>query len=310
MTTTIDAPDPTFPYKSAVAFGTAVKQFLVTAAATTTYGINELRRQFAYDRLLTRVFDHEPDRWVLKGGGGLLARLPGQARHSMDLDLFYRGERTAALDSLATIAAIDIGDFFTFDVVASPTPTAGHSQQLAIRAYLGNTEFQRFKIDLVIASNMTQEPETVEPLVPLAIPGLHSQPYRVYSVVDHIADKHAAMLDMYNDRPSSRYRDLVDLVILANSQRPTAAKLHVAMFSEYTHRNLTPPTTVTLPSEAWIAGYAAQAAAVPGLEQRSADEALVVVRAFLDPILWGRIAGVWNPIAHGWTTSRAGCLRT
>lgn len=48
----------------------------------------DLQRQFAYDRLLARVFGAEPDAWVLKGATALLARLGGAARHSLDIDLY------------------------------------------------------------------------------------------------------------------------------------------------------------------------------------------------------------------------------
>jgi hypothetical protein len=65
----------------------------------------ELHRQFAYDRLLAWLFLSEPDRWLLKGGGGLLARLP-QARHSLDLDLFCRLELDAGVDALRPPASV------------------------------------------------------------------------------------------------------------------------------------------------------------------------------------------------------------
>lgn len=89
-----------FAYQTAVAFDSALKARLADAAADSPYELNELRRQFAYDRLLARVFDHDPESWVLKGGGGLLARLPGQARHSMDLDIGYDEDLRRILNSV------------------------------------------------------------------------------------------------------------------------------------------------------------------------------------------------------------------
>lgn len=80
-----------FPYASPSAFDAAIKDRLQTASVDSPYTLAELRRQFAYDRFLARVFSAESDRWILKGGGGMLARIPNQARHSMDIDLFYRG---------------------------------------------------------------------------------------------------------------------------------------------------------------------------------------------------------------------------
>jgi hypothetical protein len=45
--------------------------------------VEEMQRQFAYDRVLARCFaGHDADRWVLKGAIALLAWLHGQAWHS------------------------------------------------------------------------------------------------------------------------------------------------------------------------------------------------------------------------------------
>ena len=41
--------------------------------------LGDLLRQFAYDRLLARVFSEHPERWVLKGATAMLARYtPGR----------------------------------------------------------------------------------------------------------------------------------------------------------------------------------------------------------------------------------------
>ncbi|MGH3923827.1 MAG: nucleotidyl transferase AbiEii/AbiGii toxin family protein [Pseudonocardiaceae bacterium] len=79
------------PYTSAVAFRAALKaRFTVIAKQDPRYTVNELQRQFAYDRILSRCFSADDgERWVLKGAGALLARL-SIARHSKDIDLLLR----------------------------------------------------------------------------------------------------------------------------------------------------------------------------------------------------------------------------
>jgi predicted nucleotidyltransferase component of viral defense system len=52
--------------------------------------LSSLQRQFAYDRLLSRIFRPDPTRWVLKGGTAMLARLGADARHTRDIDLLTR----------------------------------------------------------------------------------------------------------------------------------------------------------------------------------------------------------------------------
>ena len=298
---TASAANRGFGYKSAQAFDSALKDLFVAAAASGNYGVNELRRQFAYDRLLTRIFGDGSDRWILKGGGGLLARMPGRARHSMDLDLFYQGQLELAISTLQTVAAADFADFFSFDVEPGPVTDPGRARKLAITAFLGNKEFQRFKIDLVVSSNMTQQPDIVIPLSPINIPGLPVHPYRVYAVVDHLADKIAAMVEQHNGQPSSRYRDLVDIVLLANTHEFAAQDLSKAIRSEFTHRRIQLPTTIQLPSPAWTLGYEVQASKIRWLQQKTATQALNTARALFDPILNNDTSGTWNPTQLQWS---------
>lgn len=298
---TASAADRGFGYKSAPAFDNALKDLFVAAATSGSYGVNELRRQFAYDRFLSRVFGDGTDRWILKGGGGLLARMPGQARHSMDLDLFYEGQLDLAISTLQALAAVDFGDFFSFDVEPGPITDPGRARKLAITVYLGNKEFQRFKIDLVVSSNMTQRPDVIAPLSPVNIPSLPVHPYLVYAVVDHLADKIAAMVEQHNGQPSSRYRDLIDIVLLANTHEFAAQDLSKAIRSEFIHRRIQLPATIQLPSPAWTLGYEVQALKIGWLQQKTTAQALNTARALFDPILHDEASGTWNPAQLQWS---------
>ena len=210
---------PSVPYRTPEAFSQALQNRIATVASSDTLTAAEIRRQFAYSRFLYRVFASGDAGWVLKGATGLLARAPSRARHSLDIDLMRRGNLRVAVRLLQALAHQHAdADFFTFDVQPQQEPEAGASNAtLSAVAYLGEREFERFNIDLVIESNMTAEPEPVSPIKPVDIEGLPSAPYLVYPLVDHIADKHAAMLADYGGHPSSRFRDLVDLAIIAGS---------------------------------------------------------------------------------------------
>ncbi len=295
-----------FPYESPPSFDAALKDRLRDQANKGTYSMAELRRQFAYDRLLVRVFASRPNQWILKGGGGLLARIPDQARHSMDIDLFYDGELSEAVAEIQDLAADDtFGDFFTFDILTNGRQftNAATGVNLDVVAFIGNKEFQRFNIDVVISSNMTKEPDIVTGLRPVSIPGLPSADYVVYSVVDHIADKHAAMIDTYGleKRPSSRYRDLVDLVLLATNHSLEASELQAALFSEYVHRKLAKPTAVVAPDVSWETGYAREAAKVPQLVQQTLEAAMDVAANLLNPLLNDEDIKRWKPNEQIWT---------
>lgn len=292
---------PGLPYATPQSFDAAIKDLIASAAQDSAHSITELRRQFAYDRLLTRVFTLQPQHWVLKGGACLLARIPGHARHSQDIDLYFQREVDRAGADLTEAADADLGDFFTFDVEQARDlvgPNAG--ARFRITDYLGPKVFVGFGADVVVATNMTGTPDVLPGLCSIQVDGLPTAAYRTYPVVVHIADKHAAMLDTYGGRASSRYRDLVDLVLLATTQRPTAAGLHFALLSEYRHRAIAVPSEVTLPSTAWLAGYEIEAARVPAPFHTSVDEALAIVKDLIEPILAGRVSGAWDPEALGW----------
>jgi Nucleotidyl transferase AbiEii toxin, Type IV TA system len=64
------------------------------AAARLGASANQVRREYYLQRFLARVFAQPDGPWILKGGTGLLVRLP-EARHSQDIDLLQRHAVTA-----------------------------------------------------------------------------------------------------------------------------------------------------------------------------------------------------------------------
>jgi len=46
----------TFAYKTATAFDAALKAHVAEAAEASSHTVGEIRRQFGYDRLLSRIF--------------------------------------------------------------------------------------------------------------------------------------------------------------------------------------------------------------------------------------------------------------
>ena len=296
-------PEEQVPYATAVDFDRALTDRIASAAASSPYRVSQLRRHFAYGRLLTRLFLHQPERWVLKGATGLLARLPEQARHSIDVDLYFAGEVEGAIDSLREAADLDLGDFFTFDIQPGPRlagATAG--AQLGVTSYLGDKVFETFRIDVVVTLTMTAEPEPAPPLQPVKIPGLRSITYRTYPMADQIADKYAAIIHTYAGRPSTRYRDLVDLVLIATTQAVSADRLHTALMSECRRRGIAPKADLTLPSGQWREGYHRIAAEAPGFAYLDAAQAIEIVQRLVGPVVAGRRTGTWDPALLEWET--------
>ena len=160
-------------------------------------------------------------------------------------------------------------------------------------------------MDLVVELTMTGPPEDVGPLRPIELDGLTTVPYRGYPIADQIADKHCAIIERHGahgELPSTRYRDLVDLLLIATTQPVDATRLRTALHSEYERRGLEPPRRFEVPEAGdWEAGYRRAANDAPALTTRSLAEAVTTVAALIDPILRDRTSGTWHPAGQTWS---------
>lgn len=297
-------------YSDPRALRQAVKDRLRRLADEGGGQLTNLQRQFAYDRLLCRVFQTDPDRWVLKGATAMLARLEGQARHTIDIDLYSRaGGLDDAEQALRAAAQVDLGDYFRFELGPGQViAQGGRAVRIAVTAYVGVTEFARFHVDLVTDLVMTGVPDEVPPLVPIELPGISRASYRAYPVADHIADKVCGLLEMHSRAggasvASTRYRDLADLATFAHTTTVDAAALQAALESEVRRRELALPARVQTPDGGdWPAGYARVARDAPGLEEKGLEAAVAVVGRFIDPVLSGKAIGSWDPETAQWAS--------
>jgi hypothetical protein len=104
----VTSADESFPYTTAAAFRAALRDRLSGLARAGGHGLDELQRQFAYDRLLARAFmGPDAEQWVLKGAGALLVRLP-EARHSRDIDVVVGTATTGVPQTASPLVALTI----------------------------------------------------------------------------------------------------------------------------------------------------------------------------------------------------------
>jgi len=144
-----------------------------------------------------------------------------------------------ALERLRSAAAVDLGDHFRVIITGHDRIVLGTGQphvdgyRVHVDAYCGAVKSHTFGVDLVTGSLMTTSPDLQTPHPALNLRGLTPPTLRLYPVVDHMADKLYATQSTYGaagDRPSSRVRDLVDLVVspdpktwtVTNSSMPSA----------------------------------------------------------------------------------------
>jgi hypothetical protein len=295
-------------YGNPAAFRRALTGKLKTAAETSKWTLPQLQRQMAYDRLLERLYLVDGG-WILKGATALLARDLG-VRATIDIDLCRGIAAGGAEHELREAAARDIGDWFRFEIgVAQAVRNAADGTRLPATAYVGTTAWAQFHVDLVGSDvTMTGEPENVPALARVVMPDVEQHGYRAYPLVDHVADKVAATFDRYGDTkaPSTRYKDLVDLVAIVTQVSVEAQPQMAALASEAKRRRVGLPQRFAVPApELWERGYAAEADRSLLPLARTLDEALAVVSPFLDPLLDGTATGTWDPKRGLWALQPA-----
>ena len=300
----------TEPYKSAAAVEAAIRDAAQSAfVADKSMSTQDRIRQEHFRRFLSRIFSERDDSdWLLKGGTGVLARV-ASGRRTTDVDLF-RANNTldGALKELTRLASLDLGDFFRFVYTKHQSAVAGDQQThtegygVDFDVYIGADKKEPLHVDLVVGAIITDEVTITPPANRLDLPRLPSNDYRLYPIVDQIADKVCATMADYSGRPSSREKDLVDLVIIAKTQTVSADSLKRAIDAEARARSLIPFIELTIPPT-WGRRYAKEAKDVPYCAgYRSVDLAGELMRAFIAPVLRGEVPGkTWSPDSLAWS---------
>ena len=271
--------------------------------------VEEMQRQFAYDRVLARCFaGQDADRWVLKGAIALLARLDGRARHSKDIDLYYAEPSASigeAVDAFLAAARRDLGDYFRFEISrSSPLQEYARGRRLRLGAYLG-ARFATFHVDILVGTAISGDPDLAGPLTPLSIDGLVRPPYRVFAVADHLADKLCAITETHpradgTVMASTRVKDLVDVALIAGSQYVQGPALRRALATGASHRGLVLPPRFAVPDlDAWRTGYTRRAADAP-TPVPSFRQAVDLAGRLFDPVLAGPVNASWDPQTARW----------
>jgi hypothetical protein len=290
-------------YATPVAFRRALTDRLKALSKSSRWELPQLQRQFAYDRLLERLYLMD-DGWIVKGAVALLARDLG-VRASIDIDVYRAKSADAAEADLREAAARDVGDWFRFEIGPRGTVADGAVEvRLPVSAYVGTTVWAQFHVDLVGSDlTMVGEPDAVSALAEVDMPDLSQRGYRAYPLIDHVADKIVATIQRYGtaQRPSTRFRDLVDLVAIVQGASVDPQEQIKALTSEAERRAIALPETFNVPDRAlWESGYAAEAKRSLLATAHTLDGALSVVGPFIDPLLIGTARGTWDNQRGAW----------
>lgn len=225
-------------YATPAAFRAALSDRLRNSADSSKWTIQQLQRQVAYDRLLERLYFVD-DGWIVKGATALLARDLG-VRGSLDVDVYRADAQEIAEVDLRRAAEIDLDDWFVFNVGVA-TPIGNNGLRFPVVANIGQTTWAEFHVDLSGPDlRITGHPDDVPPIARGIIPSVEQSGYRAYPLADHVADKVAATYERHgvSDNPSTRYRDLIDLVSIATRASIDSNALSNAIRSEFERRSL------------------------------------------------------------------------
>lgn len=215
-------------YRDATALRRALEVRLKQQAADTGTDLARRRRLVVFDRVAARLSADPAGGWVLKGGAVMEFRLRGRARTTKDMDLAACPDGEPAVDGpavrdlLIDVLGVDEDkDGFLFQVsppVELKADTAGRGGwRFSVESRLAGRIFATVRIDVVVRG------EEIALTERLALPntlGFAGTPTRHVEAVDrrqHFAEKLHALTRDYGDRPNTRVKDLVDLVLLIES---------------------------------------------------------------------------------------------
>lgn len=268
-------------------------------------------RQALRDRFLCRVFNDSNARFVLKGGGSLLARIPdGRATRDIDFATSTHESAETALAALNSLVERDLGDFLTFRLTKreESLDENGYSRLLKLRyaTFMGQEEKDPILIDLSLDCETTLPPERIKPANRIGIDGLVTCDYLVYPLPDQLADKLCAIMELQpGGYQSSRMKDLVDVVFYITNESFSLRQLHQAIASECERRDMKIPKRFSAPTtwKAKFLAFAKRNGVSPAYA--SFDAAISLAATFFDPALQGTsesaIDATWDPNCLRWS---------
>lgn len=275
-----------------------------------------IRKQFIFGVFFQRLFSHGETPWMLLGGNALLIRTGG-GRFTQDIDLsresVWDTPESVMKELEELLAAGDRPDDFGFKLTKikpySEPDQYGYgakTAKISVTANFGGREFATFSIDITSRRHVDSPDERIQ-LQPVFSDEALSNLPKIPTVPaeNHLADKICAMYEKHgpNQTPSTRYRDLADVVRLLRDVPFEAARLRLVLDHEAHRRKLSLPTMLVSPAESWAIEYptAARNFAEYPAGLVPLDAALSYAGACLNPLLRGALSsGRWNPVTQTW----------
>ena len=296
------------PYKTATAFRVALEERLRQRALESGTPLDRLRKEIAFQRLFARMTAGDAaDGWVLKGAQVLLIRLDERARATKDADTTWRHEASELQAALGEAMELELGDGFSFEIgtrTRLEAETEDGGWRYSVRSRLDGRFFEQFVLDVNVSPNDLRSVDqlTFRPVLDFA--GLEPPTIAAVSIAFHLAEKLHAYVRIYSgSRPSSRVKDLYDMLVMARAlPMPTSDALHEAVSTTFFLRNTPLPTALPDPPPMWAAPWAAYVRDY-GIEWTTLDDAVAALRPLWTPVTAPSEARrTWEPERWDWST--------
>ena len=275
-------------YAGPAALRMALRQRLRNKSQESGISVERLGRQVMYERIVVRLDLAEPDTWVVKGGLALDVRMGSRARASVDLDLGLRENaiegdhlRDRIIEALATDPD---GDWFTFTVVRTeqlqPDQAGRATWRYSVQSDLAGKRFGTLKLDVAPRIEELEPTQRVMLRNALDFAGIRSRTVELIDINRHAAEKLHALTRTYGDRPNTRVRDLVDLVLLLENEYLEDDRCRTAIRTTFEQRGTHElPSDLSDPPSAWTDLYASLVADLD-IEAESLPDAFNLVRSW------------------------------
>ncbi|MGI8477017.1 MAG: nucleotidyl transferase AbiEii/AbiGii toxin family protein [Thermomicrobiales bacterium] len=292
-------------YATAAAFRTALDARFRAEADRIDVPVDRLRKLVVFDRLLARLLAVAPQRWVVKGGVALELRFGDRARTTKDLDLLREPGEDAAIDDLVAAQELDLGDFFVF-VIDRPQRSTIVRNDVAVgfhvRVDLDGRIFDEVTIDVGIGGWLDLSPERIDGTGLLSFAQIEQILVPAIPLGRHVAEKLHAYTRTYGmGRPSSRPKDLIDLILICSTTTFLAGELGDDISAVFRARATHAiPLALPIPPAEWRSAFAVMASTVAIDSDVNGGHRLAA--AFLDPVLgqtamWG---ARWDVLNNSW----------
>jgi hypothetical protein len=253
-------------FNSAAAFRMSLEERLKSLHDKTNVPISSLRLKVVIERLLARLFAASDPPWLLKGGYAMELRYRPRARTTKDIDLSVKtvaGTLEKRLrqvrDELQEAADADPGDFFVFQIGEPSSELQGAPDggaRFPVNALLGGRSFAKFHLDVGFGDPVLSAPEQLIGQDFLGFAGIPPAQATAIPKAQQFAEKIHAYTKSWSDRPNTRTKDLIDLVLFLTIDTPSHEEIHAAVKRTFDLRATHAiPAVLTSPPQEWTSVY-------------------------------------------------------